>query len=182
LWGLWAGEYLCEEGDKEGVREKKILKTVKKMIGTVRTDRKLRRNRVQAKLLEGFTVREIAESEGFSMQTIFNDIDVIGRDAILAKSQDVVDKAFKNFAYAADWATEEAVKIHEASSGRLDCLNFVVRTQKEKLGVAQSLGLLEKVAERTESEVNLNVKIPEKVIKDFGDYLAKNLTEDADEV
>jgi hypothetical protein len=27
---LWAGEYLCEEGDKEGVREKKIFKNGEK--------------------------------------------------------------------------------------------------------------------------------------------------------
>jgi predicted transcriptional regulator len=141
-------------------------------------ERKLRKSRVKAKLVVGMTIAEIAEEEGFSVATILNDINAIGKDAILSRSEDVVEEAFDSFAHTVDWATEEAIRLHEDGAGRLDCLSFVVGKQKEKLVMAQSLGLLEKVAERTESEVNLNVKIPDEMIKKFGNYLAKNMTEE----
>lgn len=141
-------------------------------------ERKLRRERVKAKLLKGLTINEIAAEEGFTVATILSDINAVGKEAILTRSKDVVEEAFESFVHTVDWATEEAIKLHEDGAGRLDCLNFVVGKQKEKLNVAQSLGLLEKVAERTESEVNLNVKIPDEMIKKFGNYLAKNLTEE----
>ncbi len=145
---------------------------------TYEIERKLRRDRVKAKLITGMTISEIAKEEGFTVATILSDVNAIGKDAILSRSEGVVEEAFESFVHTVDWATEEAIRLHEDGAGRLDCLNFVVGKQKEKLVMAQSLGLLEKVAERTESEVNLNVKIPDEMIKKFGNYLAKNLTEE----
>lgn len=142
---------------------------------------KLRRERVKAMLLDGMSPVGIAEEVGCSRDTIDNDVRVIGSEAILKRSEDVVDVAYAHYQSRVDWATDEAQKIFdfdrdEDDNVKLKALDFVVKQEKVKLDVAQSLGLLEKAAEKKEVKFDLDMS-PEK-IKEIGDYIAIHGTGD----
>lgn len=143
-------------------------------------DIKLRRERVKAMLLGGMSVPEIAEEVGYSEVTIKKDVKMIGTDAILKRAEDVVDVAYAHYQQTVNWAIDEAKDIFEkdkdAGEGNLQALDFVSKTEKIKLDVAQSLGLLEKAAEKKEVKFDLDMS-PEK-IKEIGDYIAIHGTGD----
>jgi hypothetical protein len=136
-------------------------------------DVKLRRERVKAKLLSGMYTKDIAEDEGVSKWTIDEDVRAIGLAALMERTEDTVNLAYSQFDDRVTWAIEEAKKMHEESlGGNLQALDFVVKNERQKLDVAQSLGLLEKAAEK--KEVSFDLDVSPARLKEIGDYLATN--------
>lgn len=144
----------------------------------------LRRARVKNCLLKGLTVNEIAELEGMAEITISKDVKAIGREAFLAKTEESAAIIFKALMEEVDWAIEEAKELHknskkydkgsgEHSGGRIDALKYITEEDRKLVEIAQNLGLLEKMAEK--SEVVLKTEIPAEEVKKYGDYLAQHM-------
>lgn len=147
----------------------------------------LRRARVKNCLLKGLTVDEIAELEGMAVITISKDVKAIGRDAFLAKTEESAAIIFKSLMDEVDWAIEEAKTIHENSKkydriteehsgGRIDALKYITEEDRKLVEIAQELGLLEKMAEK--SEVVLKTEVSDEEVKKYGDWLATHLSEE----
>lgn len=141
----------------------------------------IRRERVKAMLLMGCSKAEIAEELGVHTNTISCDVHAISQDAILKQAQDATSVVFAQYQQDIEWALEQAKGMQEAltsdgqhlEEGRIDALNFITKTRKEALEMAQKLGLLEQAAEK--KDVNLNVAgglLDPATIKQFGDYMA----------
>jgi hypothetical protein len=112
------------------------------------------------------------------------DVKAIGRDAFLAKTEESAAIIFKSLMDEVDWAIEEAKTMHENSKkydrvtekhsgGRIDALKYITEEDRKLVEVAQELGLLEKMAEK--SEVVLKTEIPADKVKEYGDWLSQHL-------
>ena len=146
----------------------------------------LRRERVKAMLLDGYGVAQIAKALEVSEYTVRQDLKAIDQKALLARGTDVVDVAFSRFKTEVEWAAEEARKMHMGSltsvdsaaddvvsGGRMDCLRFIVEMEEKKMGMAQSLGLLEKMAEKKKIDFGIDdSKLSPEMIKKIADRIA----------
>lgn len=134
----------------------------------------LRRARVKNLLLKGFKVSEIAEKEGVQIQTINKDIRKIGREAFFNKNEESAAAIFGDLMSAVQWAIDEAKAIHNDDEvGRLDALKFMTDERRKLIGVAQDLGLLDKMAEK--QEVKHHIEVGDGEVKKYGDWLALHM-------
>lgn len=147
----------------------------------------LRRARVKNCLLKGLTVDEIAELEGMAPITISKDVKAIGRGAFLIKTEESAAIIFKSLMEDVDWAIKEAKDMHENSKnydinteehtgGRIDALKYITEEDRKLVEVAQNLGLLDTMVEK--SEVLIKTEVPPDKVKEYGDWLATHLSED----
>lgn len=148
----------------------------------------LRRARVKNCLLKGLTVNDIAKLEGMAEVTISKDVRAIGRKAFLAKTEESTSLIFKALVEEVEWAIEEAKAIHENSKeyyddsgkkfsgGRIDVLKYITDEDRKLVEIAQELGLLDKMAEK--SEVILKTEISNEKIKEYGDWLAQHISKE----
>lgn len=138
-----------------------------------------RRERVKQYILGGkMSIEDMMAEEGVSRQEISNDIRHLKNRDILKEVKEGTRLAFLDYAADIQWSIDEAKRMHTeqinedtGAGGRLDCLNFVAKTRKEEIEMAQKLGILDLIAEKKEHLVKFS-PADEKLIKSFGDFLA----------
>lgn len=144
----------------------------------------LRRKRVRNCLISGLSVNEICKIEKVTAGTIMKDVKHIGREAFLEKEEQSAAVIFGALVEEVEWAKKEAKKMHENSKdydretgehtgGRLDILKYLSDENRKLIEVAQALGLLDTMAEKT--DVVHHLKIGAQEIKDYGDWLAVHM-------
>lgn len=163
----------------------------KKKLGKANLKITLRRERIKKKILTGgwTTIKEMAAEEGVGPDTISDDLRALEQAGIVEQAKEATKTAYLSYCADIDWATEEAKQIHnsakelgddgELHGGRVDCLNFLTKTRKEQLEMAQKLGLLEIAVEKQEHTVHIDMDDPE-LIRQFGDFVATQSSKEED--